>query len=239
MSPEEFYNQESNRYSQKRYLGEVDTYVKYLFRHRLNLVLEYVEEVKRLAGPGPKTILEVGTADGVVLRRIQAAFPSVFNKMIGVDIAEGMIVKARELSKGMNIDFFKKEGTPDDTFDVQLLVGFMNARLIETDRDYISAHLKKGGYAVLSLAGRNSIQARLKVRDQEHYQDYVTYARYRSLLLKNFKIVETRYYGFFVPKLWSMPRIARFLQPIFDRILAPFVPELFHEALYLLQLKGD
>ena len=43
MEPEEFYNQESTKYSQKRYEGVTDTYVKYFFKKRLSLVLKYLD----------------------------------------------------------------------------------------------------------------------------------------------------------------------------------------------------
>lgn len=240
MEPFNYYNQESAQYSRKRYEGVIDTYVKYFFKRRLALILNYL---KHLAdGPlserqGGLILLDVGCADGVVLREIARELPDRFNKLVGVDIAENMIKQARALTKESNIKFFNKSETPHEKFDVVLIVGFMTEPLWQSEKNYIFEHLVPGGTVIVSLAGRNSLHAGIKLKDKEYVRDYRSYQEYEWMLENDFEIVSKKHYGFFVPKLWSLPFLARFIQPTTDILLASFFPELFHEVLYLLRRK--
>ena len=235
MDSQDFYNQESEQYSQKRYGGQVDSYVKYFFNQRLNLVLTMLHRISK--GRSDMSLLEVGCADGVVLRQTKRTLSEKFTRLVGVDIAENMIARARILSVGMGIEFFSKNQTLNEKFHTILLVGFMTGPLIELERAYVNEHLKDGGYAIISLAGRHSLQARLKLQDKPYLADYRTYREYRELLEKNFEIINTQYYGLVIPKLWRFPKLARFLQPALDSIGTFLFPELMHEVLYLLRKK--
>jgi len=235
---EKYYNEESTKYSYKRYEGVTDTYVKYFFRRRLALVLNYLAAMRLNVREDGPHLLEVGCADGVVLRKIALKTPGKFGKLVGVDIAEDMLVQACLVTKDSNISFFHKSETPIEKFDVALAVGFVDPGHWQEEKNYLLKHLKPGGHVVISLGARYSLHARLKLVGKDYAKQYLTYKEYDKLLTYDFEIVAKRYYGLFVPKLWAIPTLARLLQPVFDRLLAPLVPGLFHECLYLLRSKS-
>lgn len=233
MDPGDYYNQESIQYSHKRYEGVTDTYVKYFFKRRLELVLGHLAECQ----PIFRTLLDVGTGDGVMLREITSKLSGKFNKLVGVDIADEMIKQSRLLTTDNAISFFNVNDTPKEKFDVILFIGFMTPKLWQDYQSYVTLHLAEGGFVLTSFAGHDSIHARLKIKNEQYYVEYLSYQNYRKLIGTNFEIINSKYYGFFVPKLWSIPALARVVQPIVDRLMAPLFPNLFHECLYLLRKK--
>ena len=233
-----YYNEESTQYSHKRYEGVTDTYVKFFFKRRLALVLQFFSDLapRALRGrSGRSSLLEVGTADGVVLREIVRKLPNKFKQLVGVDIAAKMIGEARALTSDKKISFFEISQVPAEKFDAILFVGFMTEALWQEYQPFIREHLDSGGYVIISLAGAGSLHARFKLAQAPYVADYRSYGRYRQVLSQDFQILAEKHYGLFIPKLWAWPALARLIQPLVDRFLVPFLPNLFHECLYLVR----
>src|SRR3989338_8992448 len=95
MDSQDFYNQESEQYSQKRYGGQVDSYVKYFFNQRLNLVLTMLNRISK--GRSDMSLLEVGCADGVVLGKTKRTLSEKFTRLVGVDIAKPLLRRRNQL----------------------------------------------------------------------------------------------------------------------------------------------
>ena len=132
--------------------------------------------------------------------------------------------------------FFVRGSEPGGQYDVILAVGFLSLPMFKNDFPYIKDNLKSDGYFIWSLASRNSIHAQLKLKGQTYLKDYFSYREYEDFIKEHFIIIDSQAYGFFVPKLWSLPwRIALPLQRFIDFILRPICPNLFHEKIYLLK----
>lgn len=232
----EYYNQESNRYSSKRYDGIVDTYVKYFFKRRLAIALEYILFLYPASYISDLDILEDGTADGVVLRQIGSQLAPEVGRLVGVDIAENMITRAKALSPD-NYEFYVKSDTPRYKFGLVLAIGFVSPSMWHEESAFIKDHLREGGHVIMSLGSRKSLHAYFKLKGKSYVQDYLLYRECRQLLEKEFRIVKEIRYGIFVPKLWAFPVIARVVQPIVDTIFTRLIPDFSHEALYLLEMK--
>lgn len=78
----------------------------------------YEKIVERGIGIKGQTVLDMGTGTGVLPRNMYCYGA----KWIGTDISENQIVQARELSQGMDIDYYaipaEKLDFPDNSFDV-------------------------------------------------------------------------------------------------------------------------
>lgn len=230
----DFYNKESENYSRKRYEGQILTYTQFMFRRRFSIALSYIE---RLVNKDNKiNIFEMACADGVLLRKIFLTFPGSISRSVGMDISDSMVLKARELSLGFdNMSYFVKDEIDPGLFDVILGLGYVSTPIIHEEFLYVNQHLVKGGYYICSLPGRLSLQARIKLRDKEYAKSYLTYEEYEKIILNYFEIVSSDVYGFFVPKLWAIPFLARSLQPIVEVFFKRFSPNLYHEKIYLLR----
>jgi SAM-dependent methyltransferase len=230
---QQFYDSESDQYSKKRYEGLLSTYTQFLFRKRLEIFLGMF---KQIAGQRKVSLLDIGCADGIVINRIQRAFPQSTHKVVGIDISPQMIAQARESIKDPRASFYLRNEAPQEMYGVILELG-VHVENLEDEIQYVKNHLVNGGYFIYSVAGRDSLHARIKLQNAAYVKDYRSYADAERILSEHFEIVDSQAYGFFIPKLWSIPPLARVLQPIIDSILRGITPSLFHEKIYLLRDK--
>ncbi len=233
----QFYDQESVTYSNKRYKGLIDSYIKYFFRRRLAIVTALTKQA--IKKQDHLVLLEIACADGVVLRHLDKSFPDSFSRLTGIDIAPKMIEVALVASNQSNkYSYYVRGEEPTGQFDVILSIGYLAPSLFATEFPYVKERLKPGGYYLCSQAGRFSIQAWLKIRHQPYYRDYLSYRQIEKRLAKDFRLVTKMQLGLYVPKLWYFPHFAQRVQPIIDQIISwggPLTQELFHETVYLLQ----
>lgn len=227
-----FYDKESSYYTDKRYATVTESYTQYIFKTRLNIFLSYLEKIEKNL-PKEATILEIGCADGVVFKAIEKRFPERFSRFVGMDISPKMIEEAKKQNSNPRSNFCLRDDTPSEQFDIVIELG-VHTPNIEEESQYVSNHLKSGGYFFYNYAGSESIYRRTKLKEIAYAKDYRPYKVYESSLRKFFTIKNTKVYGFFVPKLWWAPSIARVIQPMLDWVFRFFVPDLFHEKLYVL-----
>ncbi|MBX4195343.1 methyltransferase domain-containing protein [Candidatus Parcubacteria bacterium] len=232
-----FYNQESTTYSSRRYEGETDTYTKFFFRKRLDIIISYIKNyIVSLESP---SILDVGCADGIVIKKIEGKFPGKFKKIVGIDISPEMINEARKRNNSENVSFYIRGEEPQNhDFDAVMEVGFLYKPLFESEFSYAKSQLRTGGYFICSIPNKYSTQAMIKLRDKKYYEDYMSYRNYEKILRQHFTIVKKVPCGLFIPKLWSFPVLARIIQPIIDSLFIYIAPELYHEKIYLLRKEG-
>ena len=233
----EYYDVESGQYSKKRYEGVTETYVQYFFKKRREIVLEMLHKI--LNGKKNLLLLDIACADGVMLPAVDTAFPGVFSKFVGTDISPGMVEVARKVfSHDKRFSFFVKKECPKESSDIAFGLGYLTALIFKEEMKFLFERLKPGGYYLCTFATPRSVYARLKLSDKPYLKDYRTYSEYRIMLDKYFEIIEEVPYGLFIPKLWSVPIIARILQPFFDRVFRCILPNLYHEKVYLLKRKS-
>jgi SAM-dependent methyltransferase len=226
-----FYNAESERYSRKRYPKRAVDYVQAFYLRRLAIVIALVRPLVRA---GRLSVLEIGCADGIVLRRLLASMPGSFSSLAGVDSAPRMIDAARELSAGLPIDFSVRECTLVPR-DLVLEVGVLNyVPNLKEELAALSGAIAPGGHAIISVAGTGSLWQRLK-REGGGFAHFRPYGDYEATIRAQFSILACQPVGLFIPHLWKVPAIARLVQPACETIFAPFLPEFFHERIYLLR----
>ena len=231
----DFYNKESDQYSKKRYEGDLLTYFQFLFRRRRELFLSLVGSITpKLKGADA---LEIGCADGVLIKKIFQKFPSTFESVVGIDISEGMLETARASTHDTRASYFLRGNEPQKTFGLVIELG-VHAESFEEEMKYVSGKLSPQGYFIYSAAGRNSLHAKIKLKDKKYAGDYLTYSGYEKIMNTYFDIISSEAYGLFVPKLWAFPWLARKLQPVLEYICKPVAPSLFHEKIYLLRKKA-
>lgn len=231
----EFYDKESEHYSRKRYEGEVLTYTQFFFRRRLDITISFLKKV--IMPDKEYKLLEMACADGVVLRKVETIFRNNFTDLVGMDISPEMIKQAQKLSHDSLARYFIREETPNLIFDVILGIGYVSPVIIDEEFSFAKSHLKSGGYYICSLPGKNSLQALIQLKDKDYAKTYISYYEYEKIIKKYFDIVQSKPYGLFVPKLWSVPGIARIFQPVFETLFQHVFPNLFHERIYLLRKK--
>ncbi len=228
-----FYDKESGNYSEKRYLTVPNTYNKFFFQRRLKLLINKID--KYINNKSDLVIIEDGCADGFVIRTLVSKFKKNISKAIGVDISPLMIDKAKKSELENLLSFsVKDELNKDIKANILLAIGFVSPGIFEEEFDFIKSHTDNNSLIILSLVSNNSLFAKLKLKNMEILKDYWDYKSYENLLKNDFEILDSISYGLFVPKLWSLPRIAMLLQPIFEIIFGIF-PNLFHERFYFLK----
>ncbi len=228
----DFYNQESQKYSSKRYPEIASSYYQYLFTKRREIFLAFVNAILPKLGGNP-SLLEVGCADGIILKSIETRFPNSFTSIVGMDISPKMIETAKANNKNDKISFKLKHELQEGAYDIVVELGVRAP--IEDQLSYAQQHLKPGGYFIYSLIGRKSSYANLKLDDASK-KLLKSYAAYEETISKyNFAITDLSAYGLFVPKLWKFPTIARVPQSFLDFIFRKITPELFHEQIYVLR----
>jgi SAM-dependent methyltransferase len=227
-----YYDRESANYSLKRYEGEVDSYIKYLFVSRLNIFLNFIE--KTLSKKTDNKMLEIGCADGVVLQAVNKRFPVTFSQLVGIDISAGMIEEAHK-KKAPNMNFYLRGEEPIGILYDYLVELGVHVEDVPAELEAGSLLLVDGGYYIYSFASQNSLITKLKPKIESYDRDYPSYKDYEKIIAKHFEIIDKVPYGLFVPKLWAWPSFGRFCQSKIDRVIRLFGSELFHEQIYLLK----
>jgi len=233
----EFYNAVSSSYSLSRYPADPQSYTQFFFKKRLSVMIDFLRCSQEFMGTG-FSVLEIGCADGIVLRKLHDFFRGKFSEYIGIDISPKMVeVAVREHSDAPIL--FKTRETYADTkkHDLVIEVGVLNyVSSVEHEYKYVHRILKDTGVYICSLAGTNSLWNRSKSGDKG-YSNFLSYEEYQRLLQKYFTIEKEIPVGLFVPLLWRVPLLARIVQPVIEVILKPIAPDLFHEKVYILKRK--
>ncbi len=230
----DFYDQESGGYSKKRYEGETQSYFQFLFKRRRQLFLGLIScisgELKN------SDALEIGSADGVIVKKLLQKLPGSFKSITGIDVSPKMLEQARQTTKDPRARYFLRGQEPEGKFDLVIELG-VHAQNFENEMVFISKKLRPSGYFVYSASGKNSLHVKIKLTGKDYTKDYLDYPDYEKVIKKYFNIVSAEPYGLFIPKLWAVPSLARVLQPLLDNIFKNMFPSLFHEKIYLLRTK--
>lgn len=233
MKNTEYYNNEDLLYSAKRY-PKVDTdYVHFFFKQRLKILISILKEIT--IGKQNLNLLEVGCADGIVARTISEDIPAV-NKIVGIDISPKMIEQAKFQNKLSLCEFHVRgDEVQGATYDIVVEVGVVNLTDRHIEYKYALDHLNPGGYYICTLASSTSLRSRLKTQDHKGgFAHLLTYKEYEEELRKIFDIVDSKMYGLFIPMIWKIPLVARFIQA-HEGIGTHIFPSLFHEKIYVLK----
>lgn len=228
-----FYNGESQNYSSERYPNMASNYVQYFFKKRLALVLAVLNDnFKERVG---LRLLEIGCADGVVLREISTKQGRIFSKLIGVDTSEGMINAAKAITADDRIKYYLRgEESVNEKYTVVLEVGVANYADIDDELQQAKKVLESKGLYILSLAGKGSINGFF---GKGHgYNNFLTYQNYENIIRKYFEIKEIIPVGIFVPLIWRNKKFGKFMQNIFEIIFWLF-PNFYHEKIYVLKAR--
>ncbi len=229
-----YYNQESVQYSEKRYPRVAASYLQYFYLRRLDIVKDYLAR----AVHAPVRVLEVGCADGIVIRRLFADLPGKFREIVGVDIAEDMIQEARHSNTSPQIRFcLRSELSVSEQFDVVIEVGVVNYASVDEELHAAQAHMREEGRYILSIAGTNSLKNRLKGEDG--FNDFRSYHIYEDMIKEDFIVERVIGCGLFVPYLWRFPSVARLVQPVAEWLANALGARwLCHEQVYLLRKRS-
>ncbi len=233
MKDTDFYNQESASYSQKRYPKVAQSYTQYFFNRRLALTKAFL---RKALEPGKTySLLELGCADGIVVRELAKDFPNAFSKLIGVDISPGMINEARRHNSLSNASFVLRSEYAGKPVDIVNETGVINYAGFDTDIAFAHDNLKEKGCYILSVAGIGSIRNRLK--PEAGFADFRSYKEYEALLRPKFEVLAVAGCGVFVPLIWKLPSLARLVHTVLEPFMGALMPSLCHEKLYLLKKK--
>lgn len=233
----QFYNEQSNIYSRKRYEGSTDTFIKFFFKKRRRLLIEWMSGI--LTGNGQR-LLEIGCADGIITRSIEESFPDKFKEIIGLDIANDMVQTANKLNAKKHIKYILRDNlSQDDKFQIILGVGVIDPGKLRQELEYAFSYLEPRGYYFCTLTSKRSLNLRFRPPEssEEYRKNYRTFREYENILSEKFEILKSEPYGLLIPMIWKLPNCARWLQPIAEVTLKYLIPDLFHEKIYLLQKK--
>jgi SAM-dependent methyltransferase len=230
MKDTSFFDKESVQYSKKRYTKRADNYLQAFFNHRLHITKRYLTQIT--SGKSDATLLEVGCADGIILREIAKDFPHL-KKLVGIDIATHMIEEATRQNTDPRVSFMVREAYRSEPVDIVVETGVINYSHVEKEIRYAYDNLKEEGYFILSIAGTDSIYNRIK---RDTLSDFRTYKEYPPLITAYFEVCEVKGAGFFVPLIWKIPMVARPLQALAEAV-GEYSPSLCHEKMYLLRKK--
>lgn len=227
-----YYNKESALYSKKRYPESPTEYQHFFFKRRLDILIKAIDyifsEYKKFS------IIEVGCADGIVLKNIKKNFNKRVN-LVGVDISQDMIDVAKNTSEGAYQCFLRDDKELSvDKYDAVVEVGVINFTDFKAEIDHALSKLKDGGYYLCSVAGNSSIFNKIK-KNEGDYFNFLDYTQYESLFREKFQIIKIFPYGYFPPYLWKIPFIARIVQPALDFLFSLLLPNLAHEKFYILK----
>jgi 2-polyprenyl-3-methyl-5-hydroxy-6-metoxy-1,4-benzoquinol methylase len=230
----EFYNKESQIYSDKRYPKVPQSYVQFFFTERLKYLVRAMQ--KNIKDKSNLSLLEIGCADGIVLNEVQNKYSQVFSKLVGIDISPGMIKAAQEKYKDSRMVFVERKDYADSSLhDVILEIGVINYTLLSEELSYIAAHIKPDGIAIISLAGTGSLWDKRR-KDETGFRTFSSYAYYEKTIREKFEIIDSISVGLPIPLLWRVPFAARLGESVAEKILRPILPNLFHEKIYVLKL---
>ncbi len=232
----EFYDRMSDHYSRDRYLSGITNAVQYSYAQRLNIVRVFAR--RALMGTTHARILDVGTADGYVLRRIYDDNASHIAAMVGNDIAPKMLEEARRQSTGYPVTFVLRGQEPAGEYNLLMEIG-VHMPDPQAEIEWIVERVNHGGYAIITVANRYSWYSRQKLRNKPYIVDYRTFQEYEHYIASSFDILEKRTLGIFIPKLWVLPSFfARLIQTVAEWIIERLAPNTMHERVYLLRLRA-
>jgi SAM-dependent methyltransferase len=233
---DEYYDDEARVYSEKRYPERVVAYSQFLFTHRRELVLRLLRHVIANTST-PRSLFEMGCADGILLRSISARYPGAFSTMLGADISQPMIDTARALTTDDTIQYAMRDSLPDrGSYTCVMEIG-VAAIILDTRNELamFARQLAPGGYVLCILRGHDSIVFLLG-RGGADRSLFKPYQEYEQTVQEFFTIVDSRTCGIYVPLIWKIPALARIVQPLAE-YLGRIFPSLAHERLYLLRKK--
>jgi SAM-dependent methyltransferase len=228
-----FYDAESAKYSSKRYPERPSDFIQYFFTERLKVALRELRAASR--GNKGLRLLEVGCADGVVLRSIAKGLPGTFASMVGIDTSEGMVASATKLTPGTVATFFVRGTEPRAEYDALVEIGVANYADFDTELTHASSVLSRDGTYVLSMAGNSSVSA--KLGKSGGYRNFLSYGEYEKKIRTSFDLIRTIPVGLHIPLIWRIPILARAIQPVFETCCRPLFPNLYHEKVYVLKRK--
>ena len=182
------------------------------------------------------SVLEIGCADGVLIKSLLERWPNVFGSLIGVDISPMMIEEAIRTTKDSRVKYFLRGVEPGEKNDLVIELG-VHSQNFDAEINSVSEKLKESGYFIYCVAGRSSLHARFKLLGVSYVNDYMSYAEYEKIIKKYFDVLSSEPYGLFIPKLWAFPRFAMVVQPILEKLFRNMFSNLFHEKIYLLRKK--
>jgi SAM-dependent methyltransferase len=238
MKDTNFYNAESVVYSQKRYPEKTIDYIHYFFKKRLAIVLDLIEETS--IQRRDLRLLEIGCADGVVIRKIEEKFGDRFSEVQGIDLSPQMIEMARKNNPvDVKIKFAvrKSDDNPGADFDIIVEVGVINYTDFLPELEFVQKKLNPNGSYILSIAGRDALKEKLGRTNIKASNNLLNYADYEKMIIEHFDIAKVVPCGFWLPGLWKIPALARIIQPVLDPVLSVLLPNFFHEKVFLLKLK--
>ncbi len=233
MKDTDFYNQESAHYSEKRYPKVAQSYTQYFFNRRLAITKAFFK--KSIKSGTTYSLLELGCADGIVVRELAKDFPDAFSKLVGIDISPGMIEEARRHNSLSNATFMLRSEYAGEPVDIVNETGVINYAGFDTDIAFAHNNLKEGGHYILSVAGTGSLRNSLK--PEADFADFRSYKEYEALLRQKFTVLKVAGCGVFIPLIWRLPAIARVVHAVLEPLVGALMPGLCHEKLYLLQKK--
>ncbi len=230
----QYYNKESVVYSQKRYPVTNTQYTHSFFNKRLEHIIYLLKKI--VENKTNLSLLEIGCADGIIIGRIHDTFQKNFSLFVGIDISPEMIRVAQGRFNNDIIFYTRDNFTVRELKDIIIEVGVINYAILKEEIVFSRKLLRDTGYYICSYAGSDSLFNKLK-KNKDEFNNFVSYQEFENVLKNNFNLVRVIPVGFFIPYIWKVPCVARFIQPVIEKILKPFVPNLFHEKIYLLKKK--
>lgn len=244
----DFYDKESAKYSDKRYPKTSTDYTHFFFKKRLSVTLNVLEKIissrtkiHSSGRPIPPSLLEVGCADGIVLRAAYDRFGHAISSYEGIDASPGMVEAARKKQAGTPIAFSVRDphgpfmlGPKGAKKDIIIETGVLNYADFDEDIKRVRETISGDGYYICSVAGKGSLDDRFK-KSGHGFDNFMTYGEYESRLRQDLDIISVHLVGLRIPLIWRLPILARAIQPIMETVMAPIAPGLFHEKVYVLK----
>jgi SAM-dependent methyltransferase len=189
---------------------------------------------KYIVGKNNPSLLEIGCADGVIIRAIEEKCGNTFKGILGIDISSEMVKAAVEKNVKENVSFRERKDYINTPQDVIIEIGVINYASLDDELIFISSQLKKDGIAIISLAGIGSLWDKQRKKDTG-FNNFFSYKEYEEAIQSQFTIIDIVPVGLQIPLIWRIPSIALPLQSLKEKILRHLAPNLFHEKIYVLK----
>lgn len=230
----EFYNEISATYSRDRYPVKARSYGQFFFKRRLAKALEVLQE-KISDTERQYSLLEVGCADGIVIRTIYDRFAAHFSLLHGVDVSPKMIEAAKDNHAQTPITFAMRDSGEEKTsYDLVVEIGVINYTDVAEEIERAYAATKDNGYYIASYAATDSLWHALKPGNKG-FNNLLPYSAFEALARKYFTIEKAIPIGFFIPFLWKFSALAAPIQAVIESLCSRILPNLAHEKIYLLR----
>lgn len=228
----EFYNEISTTYSRDRYPVQARSYGQFFFKRRLAEVLKILRE-KISDTEESHSLLEVGCADGIVIRTIYDTFAAHFSLLHGVDVSPKMIEAAMANHSHTPIRFTVRDVAGEKApYDFVVEVGVINYADVAEEIERAHATTKDNGRYIASYAGKGSLLDRFKP-GKKGFGNLLPYRTFEALAQKRFVIEKTIPVGFFIPRIWRFPVFAAPIQVVIESLGSRIFPNLAHEKIYI------